>query len=703
MARVLPDARGKPRKVDPVTRAPNSMNQVKFDPRAWVLFSVSLAGSLCSSRLAPFFRQAPEAAESPSARLLLAELDANHDGHLSPFEAATSALALVRAADRDQSGEATADELSGYFDAREHDRQAEIDELISELDEDGDGAISQPEAPEEIWAFLRGSDLDSSGAVSRDELAASRPFESARPMIEAEFLGLLDEFDHHGSGSFRLDELRADLEHDAVEWLGALDQNMDGVVTRAELVARVDEELRGAEFTVSGRVARMSGVIGPSTPGRVLELILESPEVEVVELVNVPGSMDDEANLRAARMLHRAGLKTRVAEGGEIASGGVDFFLAGRNRTIRPGAKLGVHSWASGDGETGRDLDWDHPGHQMFLDFYDDVGVAPEFYWFTLEAAPAESIHWMTAEELGRFSLGLVETDDDGTAGSAEDNDGTDITPESHIGGCVLLDASAPVPADPFEVTPIRAASDLAPFAKTVTGAGIELRSEAGVPDEFLLLCAKSSYSMFVSSADKDRALQAAVVSAMHARRALLPVPRTEESFEQLLKEHSSAMETIERRHSVCDIIMAEVPTEMQVMEVVEHLLHTVTDVGLATVFPDEWGLTRSSDLGQAMERAIEAGYYNVDGYDDLAQLPTHIQDRILLQEFAYWYLTTRWDLQRRYGPDEEEWTFRSPEELATAFPAFDAVVTRTAGKVLSAPDGQLLLAIEAEAKRRSR
>ena len=41
----------------------------------------------------------------------------------------------------------------------------------------------------------------------------------------------------------------------------------------------------------------------------------------------------------------------------------------------------------------------------MFLDFYADMGTPEDFYWYTLEAAPPDDIHWMTPEELIRFRM----------------------------------------------------------------------------------------------------------------------------------------------------------------------------------------------------------------------------------------------------------------------------------------------------------
>ena len=45
-----------------------------------------------------------------------------------------------------------------------------------------------------------------------------------------------------------------------------------------------------------------------------------------------------------------------------------------------------------------------------------------------------------------------------------------------------------------------------------------------------------------------------------------------------------------------------------QVMEVVEHLLHHVTDVGLHFAFPSDWGLGTQSALHQCMQQVGKVG-----------------------------------------------------------------------------------------------
>ena len=170
-----------------------------------------------------------------------------------------------------------------------------------------------------------------------------------------------------------------------------------------------DLPYEAATFEVEGEEASMYGVIDHTTPQVVQSLIDEHPEVTTIVMIDVPGSDDDPANLAAARLVRARGFTTVVPSNGIIASGGVDFFFAGTERIVEPCAKLGVHSWDE-DGPDGRiiygnEVPRDDPSHTMFLDYYREMDVPEDFYWFTLDAAPAARIHWMSDEEILVFGL----------------------------------------------------------------------------------------------------------------------------------------------------------------------------------------------------------------------------------------------------------------------------------------------------------
>jgi len=82
----------------------------------------------------------------------------------------------------------------------------------------------------------------------------------------------------------------------------------------------------------------------------------------------------------------------------------VDLFLAGVARPADCGAKIGVHSWSSGGLYDAQDTYYDdRRGTQER--FLRDMGLDPQFYVFTRDAAPAKGIHILTDDEMRRFSV----------------------------------------------------------------------------------------------------------------------------------------------------------------------------------------------------------------------------------------------------------------------------------------------------------
>lgn len=331
-------------------------------------------------------------------------LDRNDDGKVEAYEGAEAMLLLTGNADDDGDGALILDELSGFLIARTQEQREEIESTFAELDTDGNGILVEEEVPDELFAIVMGADSDGSGSVNLGELLAKDMFSDPIAEFEQELVDFLASVDPDGDGAFSLDDLPSSERMDFAEDFQDLDRNGDMVVTREELFALVEDEMRGATFDAEGSVAYMNGVIGPTTPGRVLELVLEHPEVETIVLLDVPGSMDDESMVRAAGLVRRMGLGTHMPSDGEVASGGTDFFLAGVKRTADPGARFGVHSW-SGFDEEGGDLPRDHPEHELYLDFYRTMGISEDFYWYTLDAAPADGIHWMTEDEIEVYSM----------------------------------------------------------------------------------------------------------------------------------------------------------------------------------------------------------------------------------------------------------------------------------------------------------
>ena len=341
---------------------------------------------------------------SPGLTPLMSFLDRNDDGVVEPYEGAEAMLLLTLNADGDADGALDLGELSSYLLAWDQEQRDEITSTFAELDSNQDGLLTKDEVPERLFPIVLKADSDGDGVVSLAELLATDVFDDPVAEFEQELLDFLASVDPDGDGAFSLSDLPSSAREDFAEDFRELDRNADQVVTREELLSLSEAELSGATFQAEGSVAYMNGVIGPTTPGRVLELVLEHPEVETIVMMDVPGSMDDDSMVRAAKLVRQMGFGTHMPSDGEVASGGTDFFLAGVIRTAERGARFGVHSW-SGFDEEGSDLPRDHPEHELYLDFYRSMGISEDFYWYTLEAAPADGIHWMTEDEIDAYSM----------------------------------------------------------------------------------------------------------------------------------------------------------------------------------------------------------------------------------------------------------------------------------------------------------
>lgn len=163
------------------------------------------------------------------------------------------------------------------------------------------------------------------------------------------------------------------------------------------------------QFEVAGAVAIMTGGIGADFVHRMCDLTAENPAVTEVEMLDVPGSSTPgNESLEGGLVLRAQGLDTFLPGDGQVESGGVDVFMAGVERVVADGGCLGVHATELdfGDGPvSAADLPRDDPEHEPYLEYFEAIGIPADFYWFTLQAAPPEGIHYLTPEEMVRYDV----------------------------------------------------------------------------------------------------------------------------------------------------------------------------------------------------------------------------------------------------------------------------------------------------------
>ncbi|MDG2374765.1 MAG: hypothetical protein P8M18_00300 [Woeseiaceae bacterium] len=280
-----------------------------------------------------------------------------------------------------------------------------------------------------------------------------------------------------------------------------------------------------------------------------------------------------------------------------------------------------------------------------------------------------------------------------GACSAPENNSGPeqtmvdDASQTTHLGGCILLSPLGNVPEDPYQRSDIVATTAISPFTKELQVYGLQLAARDDISDDFMRLVAQAITEVFPQDESFDLVQQKSLLQHHYRYRALIPVPLGDDfSF---MEDDPERWAELESENSICDIIMQDVPVG-QVMEVVEHILHYVTSIGLHYQFPEVWGISQDSILARAMRIAVDEGYYDVSGYDDIGD--PAIRFRVEMQEFAYWFISTAWNLQTDYGPThEQEWTIRDREELQEKLPKLFVEYEQTAARIMRAPSLETL------------
>lgn len=158
------------------------------------------------------------------------------------------------------------------------------------------------------------------------------------------------------------------------------------------------------KFQIKDSVAYGYGGTSSRSYGAVKDMMREHPEVETIVLKKMPGTKDGHTNLGIARDIRKRGLSTHLDKNSFIASGAVDLFLAGAKRTMECGALIGVHSWSYGGKMYPANMGSD-PEQKQHERFLSDMGINPDFYVFTREAALPHEMYYLSVDDINRFEL----------------------------------------------------------------------------------------------------------------------------------------------------------------------------------------------------------------------------------------------------------------------------------------------------------
>lgn len=162
----------------------------------------------------------------------------------------------------------------------------------------------------------------------------------------------------------------------------------------------------GPFAVIDASTVRMAGDVTSATPRQFAAMLAAFPGLKRLEMVDCPGSLDEEANLILARAIRRAGMETIVPSGGSVRSGAVELWLAGSTRRAAPDAEFGVHSWADDTGREANDYPASDPVHAEYLGYYREMGMddakARAFYALT-NSTPFDEVRYLTRDDMARF------------------------------------------------------------------------------------------------------------------------------------------------------------------------------------------------------------------------------------------------------------------------------------------------------------
>lgn len=203
------------------------------------------------------------------------------------------------------------------------------------------------------------------------------------------------------------------IKNKKIKWIGGV---LSGLILLAALTAVCSGDVQNFMFMtylnlktttrleVKGKNLYMDGIINEKTYDQFVKVLNDNPQIETLIEGDVPGSIDDDTMIKLAYFVRDKGLNTKILSHSDINSGGVDLFLAGVERTMEHGAKIGVHSWSDGEKDAA-EYPADSPLHEANRKYIEIMLGSDDFYWFTIYAAPAEGIHQMTEDEISRYKL----------------------------------------------------------------------------------------------------------------------------------------------------------------------------------------------------------------------------------------------------------------------------------------------------------
>ena len=157
------------------------------------------------------------------------------------------------------------------------------------------------------------------------------------------------------------------------------------------------------EFSTISYQTGESGISYPDSDW-LKDILNANPNIKNLNLNSIGGNLDEA--FRISEIIIEFNLNTKVV--GSCFSSCTIIFLAGNKRTLEQGGKFGVHAWSSGS-KSATEYSYGHKEHNLYINYYKDIGYsqteAEEMYFFIINAASADDIHWMTDQEINQYNF----------------------------------------------------------------------------------------------------------------------------------------------------------------------------------------------------------------------------------------------------------------------------------------------------------
>ena len=125
--------------------------------------------------------------------------------------------------------------------------------------------------------------------------------------------------------------------------------------------------------------------------------------------------------------------------------------------------------------------------------------------------------------------------------------------------------------------------------------------------------------------------------------------------------------------------------------EIIEHALHTITNVAFRLMSSDWDYENSSSKIRLAYDEAVNNGMFNEDIYKGI---PSEDFMKIATQEYFFWVIITEWELGFLWDLPNEEFLIKNKEELAEKLPASHQLYQDFVIKILTPLDIDMVKSI---------